>query len=254
MKFSLRAYQRRQSCVDLEHPRRMVFTYTRMMMAGLLVLDRPPARVLVVGLGGGTLPTAISALAPDSRIDVVEIDPAVLRMAERYFGFEPGPRLSVSVQDARVFGKRAALEGRHYDLILLDAFTADYIPEHLMTVEYLEETKALLTPKGALAANTFAVSNLYDYESVTYEKVFGQFLNLKTWDSANRVIIASVAPLPNEATLITRAESLARALKPYSVPIAEYPRLMSRERDWNPATRPLTDQYSPANLLRGDLP
>lgn len=253
MKFSLRVYQRRQSCIDLERPRRMVFTYTRMMLAGLLVAEASPKRVLIVGLGGGTLPTALAALLPDSHIDVVEIDPAVVRMAETFFGFQSTPRVTVSVQDARVFGRRAALDDRRYDLILLDAFTADYIPEHLMTVEYLDETRALLAPNGVLVANTFAVSDLYDYESVTYERVFGPFLNLRTWNSANRVIIASPAPLPNRHTLESRAAALAPSLKAYGVPITDYPGQMSRDRDWDPATRPLTDQYSPANLLRGDL-
>ena len=63
-----------------------------------------------------------------------------------------------------------ATRSQHHDLILLDAFTADYIPEHLMTAEYLAETRALLTEDGVIAANTFGISDLYDHESTTYDQ------------------------------------------------------------------------------------
>jgi spermidine synthase len=250
MKFSLRENQRNQSCIDRSEPRKMVFGYTRMMMSGLL-LNPKPNRILVVGMGGGVLPMALAALLPDSDIDIVEIDAVVVRMAQEYFGFVSGPRLRVIVQDARVYGRRAALRGERYDLILLDAFTADYIPEHLMTAEYLAETRSLLTDDGVLAANTFGISKLYDHESTTYESVFGPFLNLKSWNSANRIIVAARTTLPNEIELEARARQLKSALRPYGVPIHRYPRQMSRKRDWDASARILTDQYSPANLLRG---
>ena len=250
MKFSIRHNQRNQSCIDRGEPQKMVFGYTRMMMSGLL-LNPDPERILVVGLGGGVLPMALATLLPDSHIDIVEIDPAVVRIAEEYFGFTSGPQLRVVVQDARVYGKRAILRGEHYDLILLDAFTADYIPEHLMTAEYLAETRALLAADGVITANTFGISDLYDHESTTYESIFGAFLNLKTWNSSNRIIVATKAALPDETELEARATQLKSALRPYGVPIHRYPRQMSRRRDWDVSARILTDQYSPANLLRG---
>ena len=178
MKFSLREEQRNQSCMDPDSPQRMVFTYARMMMAALLLVPEPE-RVLVAGLGGGTLPTALEALLPRARIDVAEIDAAVVRAARKHFAFVESDRLRVHVNDARVFVKRALGRGEQYDLVLLDAYSGDYIPEHLMTVEFLEETRSLLAPGGAVAANTFATSRLYDHESETYRAVFGTFFNLR---------------------------------------------------------------------------
>jgi len=110
----------------------------------------------VAGLGGGTLPTALAALLPDVRIDVVEIDPAVVKVARTYFDFQENERVRVHIRDARVFVKRALQRGRQYDLVILDAYSGDYIPEHLMTAEFLDETRRLLAPGGAVAANTFA--------------------------------------------------------------------------------------------------
>ena len=249
LKFGVRRNQRNQSCIDQRRPREMVFAYTRMMLAALL-LNPSPRRVLIVGLGGGTLPTALEAIYPQAIIDGVEIDPAVVSVAERYFGFVATERLRVHVRDARAFVKRAAGKGDTYDLIMLDAFNSDYIPEHLMTREFLLEARSLLTEGGALAANTFASSRLYDHESVTYSDVFGPFFNLRLPESSNRVILAAKQPLPDILTLQRRASGLSERLTPFGVDIRSYPKHLLSKVDWDTGARVLTDQYSPANLLQ----
>ena len=251
LQFSQRRMQRKQSCLDQRRPKEMALTYTKMMMAALL-LNPSPSRALIIGLGGGTLPMALAALHPDADIDVVEIDPAVVKVAQRYFGFTEGDNLRVHVQDARVFTRRASQAGPAYDLIMLDAFGADYIPEHLMTREFLREVLALLQENGALAANTFATSKLYDHESVTYRDVFGSFFNLRLRQSGNRIILAGHRALPSLMTLTARAKALAAPLAPYGVPIQDYPARFSTKIDWDVGARLLTDQYAPANLLQGE--
>ena len=121
----------RQSCIDLSNPHRFALNYTRMMMGGTLFMGEAPKRVLIIGLGGGSIPTALREVLPDAQIDVVEIDPAVTRVARKYFGFQDGPKLKVFEVDGRVYVKRALREGAKYDAILLDAFDHEYIPEHL---------------------------------------------------------------------------------------------------------------------------
>jgi spermidine synthase len=249
LQFTLRETPRNQSCKDLDTPERLVFIYARMMLASLLVLD-DPHRILMIGLGGGTLPQALARLYPEVPIDIVEIDPAVVRVATAYFDFTPSPQMQIFVQDARVWGKRAATSGTRYDLIMLDAFNGDYIPEHMMTLEYLQETRALLTDRGVLAANTFATSDLYDHESTTYARAFGRIFNLKMPETSNRIIIASRAPLPDRAALDRAAQRLAPRLAPLGMNALDYPPHMSTRADWRADARLLTDQYSPANLLR----
>ena len=63
-----------------------------------------------------------------------------------------------------------------YDLVMLDAFNEDYIPEHMLTREFLQELKAVMTPNGTIVANTFSGTELYDHESTTYKAVFGPLL------------------------------------------------------------------------------
>lgn len=250
MRFALHGARHRQSCMDENAPRRMVLHYTRMMTAALLLAPEP-AHVLITGLGGGTLPRALAELLPDTRIDIVEIDPAVVSIAERFFDFQAGENTSVFVRDARVFTRRALRRGQRYDLILLDTFEGDYIPEHLMTLEYLRETRQLLAPDGVLAANTFSTSRLYDHESETYFRAFGPFFNFTVPGSANRIVLASMKPLPDNRTLRQAARTWRQSLAPYGVPITTYPRRFDRAQNWDRDRRPLTDQYSPANVLQG---
>lgn len=249
MQFSIRQDQRNQSCFNERRPKEMLFPYAHMMMASLLV-NPQPKRLLMLGLGGGTLPLALDELYPDLVQDVIELDPAVVRVAREYFGFAPSGRVTVIPQDGRVFVKRAAQRGERYDLIMLDAFNGEYIPEHLMTREFLEEVRELLTENGVLAANTFSISALYEHESATYAAVYAPFFNLKPSTSGNRVIIARKGPLPTRAELEAQAALLAPRVAPYRVAFDELLPLMTTETDWDAATRILTDQYAPANLLQ----
>jgi len=246
MKFGRKAGGR-QTCQSLAEPDRMVFDYTRMMMAALY-FNPSPQRVLIIGLGGGTLPRALQKLFPAAKIDAVEIDPAVVRVAGKYFGFVPGPRTEVFEEDGRVFAKRMGKQGIRYDLVMLDAFDHEYIPEHMLTREFLQEIKAVLTPDGVLAANTFATSKLYDLESATYFSVFGPFHRLK---SGNRVILIRQNGLPDRDEINRNADAVEARLAPLGTGKDWLLPMLGIESGWPPNARVLTDQYSPSNLLNG---
>jgi SAM-dependent methyltransferase len=118
---------------------------------------RAPLRVAAVGLGTGSL--AYYA-RPTDAWDFYEIDPAVERIARNpeYFNFLSEcmtDRLRVVLGDARL--RLADADGR-YDVIVLDAFSSDAIPTHLLTREALELYERKLAPGGVLA---FHISNRY---------------------------------------------------------------------------------------------
>jgi spermidine synthase len=239
----------RQTCITLKDPLYLFFPYARMMM-GALYLNPNPKRVLIIGLGGGTLPMGVHTLFPDAEVDVVEIDAAVVKAAHEYFSFKDDPKLKVHVEDGRVFVKKTMKTNTRFDLVMLDAFEDDYIPEHLLTQEFLKEVKSIMAPGGVIAANTFSSSGLYPYESVTYASVFGKFYNLK---AANRVIWAQNGELASQSTVDRNATALEEKLEVRGVNHGTLMLMLNGTQDWPADTRLLTDQYSPSNILNSHI-
>jgi SAM-dependent methyltransferase len=116
------------------------------------------AAVGVIGLGVGTLAWYAR---PAEAWTFFEINPAVVSMAQdpELFGFLRRSRagsMDVRVGDARLELRR--LSDRSFDLLVLDAFTSDAIPLHLLTREALQLYTDKLKPGGVLA---FHISNRY---------------------------------------------------------------------------------------------
>jgi spermidine synthase len=238
-----------QSCIDVERPEYLMLGYAKVMMGAVLI--KPESKnILIIGLGGGALSMTLSRVLPEATIHSVEIDEAVVGVAKEFFTYRESERVTTSVADGRVFVKRAALKKQKYDLIILDAFTGDYIPEHLMTYEYLQELKSILSPGGLVAANTFSTSALYHHESATYDKAFPFLLNVRSKGTENRIIFASESPLPNQPELSKRADNMMNAMRAYGVDTPTLALYLKANRDWNTEKEILTDQFAPANLLK----
>ncbi|MBL4764853.1 MAG: fused MFS/spermidine synthase [Colwellia sp.] len=251
LNFSVRTTKSQQSCFLKSQPQQLVFNYTKLLMTSLLVMPEPK-RILIVGLGGGTMSNTLAQLYPQSQIDNVEIDPAVIKVARNYFGFFENNKIKIYNQDGRIFIKRALLKKQQYDWIILDAFNGDYIPEHLMTKEFLQETKALLSKQGVLSANTFSLSNLYAHESATYKAVFGDFYQVSNQANSNRIIIVSRNGFAANSLNKNNIKQLNSTLRTFGIDIYSLYNSINftlTDQNWHKNTRLLTDQFSPANLL-----
>jgi spermidine synthase len=106
--------------------------------------------VLCIGMGVGIVPMQFAR--EGARVDVVEINPAVVPLAERFFDFEPA-RVRLVIGDGRYFVTRTT---HRYDLIVLDAFLGDSSPSHLMTREAFAAMRRCLKPGGVLVMNTIS--------------------------------------------------------------------------------------------------
>ena len=84
------------------------------------------ARVLIIGLGGGSFSDFLAEVYPQWSIDVVEINPAVIRLAKKYFPIDK--RVNIIEADGRAF---LAKTKNKYDVILMDAFGEHYIPPEI---------------------------------------------------------------------------------------------------------------------------
>ncbi|ALS34571.1 spermidine synthase [Pseudoalteromonas translucida KMM 520] len=251
LKFDEKSSQSSQSCMYINEPKKLVFNYTKLVFSSLLLIE-DPKKVLIIGLGGGTLSNTISELYPKAIIENIEIDPAVIKVARDYFYFKESAKVTAKVQDGRIFIKRAALKKQQFDWIILDAFNGDYIPEHLLTKEFFEELKSVLASDGVIAANTFSSSKLYEHESATYYAVFGDFINVSRKNHSNRIILAGNKNTLTQAHINKRVNELTPLLLPYGVNIKAISQMLhftKNNHDWPENTKVLTDQYSPANLL-----
>jgi spermidine synthase len=251
LKFNVKSSNTQQSCFLKSQPQKLVFNYTKLLMTSLLMMPEPK-RILIIGLGGGTMSNTLAQLYPNSQIENIEIDQAVIKVARNYFGFFENDSVKAYNQDGRIYIKRALLKKQQYDWIILDAFNGDYIPEHLMTKEFLQEAKALLSENGILSANTFSLSELYAHESATYKAVFGHFYQVVNQDNSNRIIIVNRDGFTVNSLNKNNIPKLNTQLRQYGVDIFSLYNNMSftgTVQDWPKNTRLLTDQFSPVNLL-----
>ena len=191
-----------QSCIYSQRPSKLIFDYTKMVLAPLFI-NPNPQKILVMGLGGGSIPRALNRLLPNTYIDVVEIDPEIHAIAEKFFQFKQSENTKIHIIDGFEFVKNSKPD--NYDIVIIDAFTDDYVPKSFLTPEFVGSIHRILTQNGIVAVNTFGIRNRnYKLESKLYKQVFGEFINL---NSVSRVIIASKSKLPEKFIISKNAET-----------------------------------------------
>lgn len=196
----------RQSLVKPGDPDYLGLPYARAALAGL-ALSEEPGRILVVGLGGGTLPMFLHKYYPEAAIDAVDIDPDVVRVAKDFFGFREDPHMKAHVSDGRRFLEDTR---QPYDVIFLDAFDARAVPAHMTTQEFLRAVRRAVKPGGVVIGNIWGRGSnpLYDSMVRTYREVFDELFVLAAPGSSNRILLA----LPRKQPL-TREEFARLARK-----------------------------------------
>ena len=192
-----------QSIISVEEPRYLGLPYVRTLLAAL-AFQPNPLRVLVVGLGGGTIPRYLQSCFPEVMVEVAEIDPVMVELAREYCGLVEGERLRVLVGDARDVIEAA--EGK-YGAIFLDGFGEDSIPSHLSTGEFLEGVKRALLPGGVVLANIWGSNRnrLYGRMLQTYRDVFKDLYVLDVPVPGSKVFVGL-----DEWREVTREEFLER--------------------------------------------
>jgi len=243
------------SHVDLGDPARLELGYTR-TIAGVLDTaggsPRPkqarpgaPLDALHVGGGGFTLPRWLAATRAGARSLVLELDPAVVRLARERLGLVTGPSLRVRTGDARL--TLAEQPDHAYDAVVGDAFGGRAVPWHLATREFAAQVRRVLRPGGVYAVNVIDLPPLgfARAETATLRAVFGHVAvlappeRLAGREGGNFVLVASDAPLRLDAI---RARGAARGGYGAAAGGADLDRFVG------PA-RVLTDDHAPVDQL-----
>ena len=177
-------------------------------------------KTLIIGGAGYSFPKEYLRTYENARIDVVEIDPGMTRIARDFFRLKDDPRMNIIHEDGRMYINGTA--SAQYDAVLIDAFGSLLtVPTHLTTIESVTNIDRILKDDGVVIFNlgsaiTGKGSQFLNAELRTYQQVFLHVYLFKIrsdYDDdrlQNLIIVASKRKSPD--SLQSDDESIARLL------------------------------------------
>lgn len=199
-----------ETSMDLRTPHLLQVSYTRTMFASFLLKPRQQS-CLIVGLGGGAMVQFLNHFFPSIKVDAVEIDPAVVKIARDYFRLKPAPGTRIITEDAFVFLKRT---DNRYDVIYMDAFLKPDAstdptgaPRHLKTIAFLKSLHNRLKDGGLVVINL----NESGETVADIQNVRAAFPSVYVFrvPAGNIIVVGSLATVKlTEAELKKRAEQM----------------------------------------------
>ncbi len=217
-----------QSCILRDRPYSLVHDYARAMLLPLVFSN--PRRVLMMGLGGGSLLHALRRAAPDSRVTVVEQRPQVVVIARDFFQLPHVPSEDLHIADARNFIRNEP--AAHYDLVLADLFFDDRMLPWQLQQKFFLQCHRVLREDGWLAIN---YDHCLDPEGSVLRHLYASFatvLSHVTPDD-NQIILASPQLAASNDETGLRLGMLQTCLE---VPLEKLWRQLTVLRGFYPAT------------------
>ncbi|NQV55585.1 MAG: fused MFS/spermidine synthase, partial [Rhodospirillales bacterium] len=136
-----------QNRTTLEYTSISMYTYALEILARNFV---PKAeRAVVLGLGAGVVAKGLKRAG--LRVSAIEINSDVVAAAKSHFGFD-GAGIDIKIQDARTFARRCS---NQYDIVVVDLFLGDNIPDYLLTRQFFADLRRCVRPGGAVVMNAF---------------------------------------------------------------------------------------------------
>jgi spermidine synthase len=214
-----------QSVMLLRDPDRLSLAYTRKMMAFLLFKDSP-TRILMLGLGGGSLAKFCYRRLPEATITAVEVNRDVIALRDAFVIPADDARFRVICADSANY---VARHGPEKDVILADACNRTGIAPELEGIEFYQNVWRRLSPGGVFCMNLCGDRARFTSHLAKIRQVFGEFMTLPVRGGGNLIVFAlkqdDVGPAWQQL------ERRARALK--SRFGLEFPRFVRRiALDW----------------------
>ena len=148
-----------QSSMRIRKPFHLELTYTRAMMMFLLFHEKP-RKVLLIGLGGGSIPKFIHRFLPDIKTTVLELHKSVIHVAHQMFHLPCNDKsFKVIHGDGISFMK---LHPESTDILMVDAFDPEGIPRNFCSLAFFDLCKASLKDCGIFVMNIWASDPHYD--------------------------------------------------------------------------------------------
>nr|WP_245623523.1 fused MFS/spermidine synthase [Paraburkholderia nodosa] len=199
-----------QSIMLRAAPDMLALGYTRTMM-GFLLLQPAPRHICMIGLGGGSMVKYCCRYLPDASITVVEINPQVIALRDRFCIPPDDERLSVVCADAAQY---LSITTQTYDALLLDGFNADGAPPELSDAAFYKACHSRMNDGGVMAANLLREDPRLGGSLAGIRGTFGSSVALASAEDSTENIIAFAwkngAPLPSLEALMTQVDQHAR--------------------------------------------
>jgi spermidine synthase len=208
-----------------------------------------PKDVAILGLAGGTAARQYTAAFGDQvQITGVEIDPAILDVAHRFFHLDQ-PNVHPVVADARYW---LDTHPGKYDVIALDAYQQPYIPFHLTTREFFSGVRDHLSPGGVVVANvgrTTTDYRLVDAIASTMSAVYPSVFLIDVPQFTNTMVYGSTEP----TTLADVEHNLGLISEPLAKDVASSAIGAGRLRVSQYHSRVFTDDLAPVERLIDEI-
>jgi spermidine synthase len=138
-----------QSVMELSNPQRLALAYTRKMMTFLL-FNRTPKRILLLGLGGGSLAKFCYSELPQASLTAVEVNQDVISLRNEFVIPADNHRFRVIQADGAAY---LSAPTHHTDVILVDACDRKGIASEIDSVEFYRNARSRLSPDGVFVVN-----------------------------------------------------------------------------------------------------
>lgn len=197
-----------QSAMRVKAPFELELAYSRGMMMFLLFMKQPK-QVLMIGLGGGSIPKYIHHFLPEISTRAVEINPRIIQVARSHFFLpENDDRLEVIEGDGVAYLQE---NSNTADVLLLDVFDSQGVPNDLYNQAFFDTCEAALHLDGMLAVNLWGSDKNFDIYLHRIQQSFNdRVLVLRTGRPGNIVVLGFKRP-PRDlrwSTLRVRAKAL----------------------------------------------
>jgi spermidine synthase len=176
-----------QSAMDLLDPDRLTLAYTRRMMAFLL-FNGAPKRILLLGLGGGSLAKFCYRRLPEAAVTAIEVNSDVMALREEFQIPPDDDRFRVVHGNASEYVARTAI---CKDVVLADGYDRSGLAPELDTVEFYQSAHRCLSPEGILVINLCGDLRGREAHLRKLRQVFGEdFLTLPVRQDGNVIAFA----------------------------------------------------------------
>ena len=218
-----------QSAIDPDKPQHLIMQNLQYLM-GVLLFIPPPKRILVLGVGGGSIIHFLRHHLPTARITGVANNGELLVIAQNQMGLPAADEtLEYVIDDARIFINQCQDQ---FDLIVVDIFNAGTSPEWVTRTQFGKNLKTCLSQQGAVAYNLLLTTDdeftrFYQSLRETFQQ---QTLCMDTEEYENILVYA--ANFEAQPKSIEDFISLARLnTEKYEIPFSQ---ILSRIFDINP--------------------